>query len=89
MTSFSQVNTSGEESKFGVEPSDVVALAKHIKDSCPHLKFSGLMTIGMQDYTSRPENFKVVAHATLLKLAYLKGLVLTACSCYEGLSKIL
>lgn len=55
---FVQVNTSGEESKYGVEPSDVVSLAKYIKESCPHLKFSGLMTIGMQDYTSRPENFQ-------------------------------
>lgn len=25
-----QVNTSGEETKYGVEPSDCVALAKHI-----------------------------------------------------------
>lgn len=53
-----QVNTSGEESKSGVEPGAVVDLAKYIKDSCPHLKFSGLMTIGMKDYTSRPENFQ-------------------------------
>ncbi|KAK9846120.1 hypothetical protein WJX84_002490 [Apatococcus fuscideae] len=56
-----QVNTSGEDSKSGVEPSDVVSLAKHIKENCPHLRFSGLMTIGMQDYTSRPENFKCLS----------------------------
>ena len=30
-----------------------------MKFQCPHLKFSGLMTIGMPDYTSCPENFKV------------------------------
>ena len=41
-----QVNTSGEESKSGVEPSDVLALCKHIRTSCPHLQLTGLMTIG-------------------------------------------
>eukprot|EP00798_Chlamydomonas_sp_ICE-L_P025039 gene25039-10686_t len=52
-----QVNTSGEESKYGVEPAAVVPLVSHIATSCPMLKLAGLMTIGMQDYTSRPENF--------------------------------
>ena len=33
-----QVNTSGEESKNGVEPKDVVALAEHVRDKCPNLK---------------------------------------------------
>ncbi|XP_002965019.2 pyridoxal phosphate homeostasis protein [Selaginella moellendorffii] len=55
-----QVNTSGEESKSGVEPSACVELAKQIKADCPNLEFSGLMTIGMQDYTSTPENFKAL-----------------------------
>lgn len=41
-----QVNTSGEESKSGVEPSDALALCKHIRTSCPHLQLTGLMTIG-------------------------------------------
>lgn len=42
-----QVNTSGEESKSGVEPgAPCVALAKHIHDSCPGLRLAGLMTIG-------------------------------------------
>ncbi|CAN6326699.1 unnamed protein product [Urochloa humidicola] len=53
-----QVNTSGEESKFGVDPSGCVELAKHVKSNCPNLVFSGLMTIGMLDYSSTPENFK-------------------------------
>lgn len=53
-----QVNTSGEESKFGVEPEDAPSLAQHISDNCSNLRFRGLMTIGMADYTSRPENFK-------------------------------
>ncbi|KAK8915937.1 hypothetical protein KSP39_PZI022996 [Platanthera zijinensis] len=53
-----QVNTSGEESKNGVEPSGCVELAKHVRLGCPNLIFSGLMTIGMLDYSSTPENFK-------------------------------
>ena len=54
-----QVNTSGEESKFGVEPADAPQLAQHIHTECQHLRFRGLMTIGQQDYSSRPENFTV------------------------------
>ncbi|KAG0566004.1 hypothetical protein KC19_7G030800 [Ceratodon purpureus] len=57
-----QVNTSGEESKSGVEPSECVELAKHVKEECPNLQFSGFMTIGMLDYTSTPENFKTLAN---------------------------
>lgn len=57
-----QVNTSGEISKFGVEPSGCVELAKHVCLNCPNLEFCGLMTIGMLDYTSTPENFKALAN---------------------------
>jgi pyridoxal phosphate enzyme (YggS family) len=57
-----QVNTSGEDSKSGVEPSECVHLAKHVKQDCPNLLFSGLMTIGMRDYTSTPENFQTLAN---------------------------
>ena len=46
--------------KSGVEPSDCVELAKHVKLGCPNLEFSGLMTIGMPDYSSTPENFRVI-----------------------------
>ncbi|CAI9098740.1 OLC1v1035438C1 [Oldenlandia corymbosa var. corymbosa] len=46
---FVQVNTSGEESKSGVEPAPCLELVKHITVSCPNLVFSGLMTIGMPD----------------------------------------
>eukprot|EP00796_Vickermania_ingenoplastis_P009729 gene9729-6817_t len=53
-----QVNTSGEESKSGTTPGDdTVNLAKTIQSSCPYLNLKGLMTIGMLDYTSKPENF--------------------------------
>jgi PLP dependent protein len=30
--------------------------------NCPNLVFSGLMTIGMLDYSSTPENFKVILY---------------------------
>src|SRR2546430_7368396 len=45
---FIQVNTSGEESKGGVEPDsvDLIELAKFIRDECPNLRLQGLMTIG-------------------------------------------
>ena len=44
---FVQVNTSGEESKSGVEPGEeTVKLCRHIREECPHLKLQGLMTIG-------------------------------------------
>ena len=56
-----QVNTSGEETKHGVEPADATALARHVTEACPHLRFSGLMTIGQPDYSSRPENFIALA----------------------------
>jgi uncharacterized pyridoxal phosphate-containing UPF0001 family protein len=32
--------------KAGIEPGEVVKLVKYIRDECPHLEFSGLMTIG-------------------------------------------
>ncbi|KAG2486133.1 hypothetical protein HYH03_015226 [Edaphochlamys debaryana] len=56
-----QVNTSGEESKYGVDPGEAVALATHVAKNCPRLRLAGLMTIGMPDYTSRPENFVCLA----------------------------
>ncbi|KAF2819062.1 hypothetical protein CC86DRAFT_336290 [Ophiobolus disseminans] len=53
-----QVNTSGEESKSGVEPTDTLALCKHIIDKCAHLHFLGLMTIGAiaRSKETTPEN---------------------------------
>ncbi|XP_027770174.1 pyridoxal phosphate homeostasis protein-like isoform X2 [Solanum pennellii] len=58
---FIQVNTSGEETKSGVEPDGCLELVKHVTSNCPNLEFCGLMTIGMPDYTSTPENFKTLA----------------------------
>lgn len=40
-----EVNTSGEDSKFGVKPENTIELAKEIS-KLPHLKLIGLMTIG-------------------------------------------
>ncbi|XP_054797986.1 uncharacterized protein LOC129303020 [Prosopis cineraria] len=57
-----QVNTSGEASKSGIDPSNCVELAKHVKFNCPNLVLSGLMTIGMPDYSSTPENFQTLSH---------------------------
>lgn len=56
-----QVNTSGEETKYGCEPEQCVALAQHIASSCSSLRLAGLMTIGQPDYSSRPENFMCLA----------------------------
>jgi pyridoxal phosphate enzyme (YggS family) len=44
---FVQVNTSGEDSKSGVEPgADCVELCRQIAADCPKLHLQGLMTIG-------------------------------------------
>ena len=50
-----QVNTSGERQVRGRAES-ALALAEHILQSCGSLRLEGLMTIGMKDYTSTPEN---------------------------------
>jgi hypothetical protein len=51
-----------------VEPSECVHLAKHVKQDCPNLLFSGLMTISMCDYTSTPENFEVISSSGIQDL---------------------
>ena len=43
---FIQVDTSGEETKSGVLESELLPLAKFIREQCPHLRIKGLMTIG-------------------------------------------
>lgn len=43
---FVQVNTSGEESKSGVEPAQTARLCRYIREQCPRLQLQGLMTIG-------------------------------------------
>lgn len=57
-----QVNTSNEESKSGLSPSDssaaVIELAKHIAEHCDRLSVLGLMTIGSWDasHADDPDN---------------------------------
>ncbi|XP_048186217.1 pyridoxal phosphate homeostasis protein [Perognathus longimembris pacificus] len=41
-----QINTSGEESKHGLRPSEMITVVEHIHAKCPSLEFVGLMTIG-------------------------------------------
>jgi len=47
-----QINTSGEDTKSGIEPDEITDLARDIVQSCPHLRILGVMTIGApDDYT--------------------------------------
>ena len=55
-----QVNTSREPSKFGCEPAAAVPLAAFISRSCPHLQFSGLMTIGKLEAEPSPDWFQLL-----------------------------
>lgn len=43
---FVQVNTSGEENKAGLNPSEVAGLCRFVRDECEGLRLQGLMTIG-------------------------------------------
>lgn len=36
----------GESSKSGCTPSEAIGIARHIRETCPHLTLHGLMTIG-------------------------------------------
>ncbi|EPZ33553.1 hypothetical protein O9G_005818, partial [Rozella allomycis CSF55] len=46
---FIQVCTSGESSKNGVRPEDLMALVDHIVNKCKNIELRGLMTIGAAD----------------------------------------
>ncbi|GKV38761.1 hypothetical protein SLEP1_g46639 [Rubroshorea leprosula] len=82
---FVQVNTSGEASKSGIDPSDCVHLAEYVKSHCPNLLFSGLMTIGMRDYTSTPENFKTLSNCRL-EVCKALGMAEDECELSMGMS---
>ncbi|KAI9319907.1 hypothetical protein BX666DRAFT_1917284 [Dichotomocladium elegans] len=75
---FVQVNTSGEESKSGVEPDGCVEVCKHIVSSCPQLALSGLMTIGAFDRDPEEENpdFKTLVNCKKQVEQALPGLAL-------------
>ncbi|KAJ1617410.1 hypothetical protein T492DRAFT_605475 [Pavlovales sp. CCMP2436] len=53
-----QVNSSGEESKYGVAPADAAELYAHIRTKCKRLRCAGLMTIGALDYSPNPACFE-------------------------------
>ncbi|ORY07214.1 hypothetical protein K493DRAFT_251304 [Basidiobolus meristosporus CBS 931.73] len=79
---FVQVNTSGEETKSGVEPDEVLPLAKYIVNSCSKLHFTGLMTIGAPDVpddTAENPDFKLLSECRdkLQKELSLDGLELS------------
>lgn len=44
-----QVDTSGEDTKSGIDPADAVAFVQSIREECPLLVVAGLMTIGAPD----------------------------------------
>jgi pyridoxal phosphate enzyme (YggS family) len=46
MNVFIQVNTSGENTKSGINPEDLVEFGRHVIDNLQFLKLAGLMTIG-------------------------------------------
>jgi pyridoxal phosphate enzyme (YggS family) len=41
-----QIHTSDEETKNGIDPSELLAFASDIRSTCPYLALKGLMTIG-------------------------------------------
>ncbi|XP_026754086.2 pyridoxal phosphate homeostasis protein [Galleria mellonella] len=45
-----QINTSNEEAKNGIHPSETTKLVEYVLKNCPNLDFQGLMTIGQYDY---------------------------------------
>lgn len=58
-----QINSSGEDSKFGCAPSDAIGLFGHVLASCPALEARGLMTIGSalsHDAAKARECFKIM-----------------------------
>lgn len=58
-----QINSSGEDSKFGCAPSEAVGLFGHVLASCPALEARGLMTIGSPlayDATKARECLKIM-----------------------------
>lgn len=52
-----EVNVANEESKFGLETSDVEAMIREIAKECPHLHICGLMTIA--PFVDNPEDNRI------------------------------
>lgn len=51
-----QINVAGEESKFGVNPSEVEKLIRDILDTCPNIKIRGLMFVA--PFAQDPEDVR-------------------------------
>lgn len=48
---FLQINTSNEDAKSGMAPGACLEVAQHVRDTCPRLQLSGLMTIGSVEHS--------------------------------------
>eukprot|EP01028_Stygiella_incarcerata_P007808 TRINITY_DN3267_c0_g1_i1.p1 TRINITY_DN3267_c0_g1~~TRINITY_DN3267_c0_g1_i1.p1 ORF type:complete len:192 (-),score=49.01 TRINITY_DN3267_c0_g1_i1:44-619(-) len=57
---FIQVNTSLEDSKSGCSAEECVDLVRKVIETCPHLKFRGLMTIGNPDPEKCTDDFDLL-----------------------------
>ncbi|WP_426447676.1 YggS family pyridoxal phosphate-dependent enzyme [Paenibacillus sp. S-38] len=55
---FLQLNISGEESKYGMEPEALMDFVSELRGSCPHIRIEGLMT--MAPYEAEPEETRPV-----------------------------
>jgi hypothetical protein len=60
---FLQVDTSGENTKSGVEPADIPGLAEYVARSCGHLSLGGLMTIGKEGDVSAFDRLRELREA--------------------------
>lgn len=81
-----QVNSSGEETKNGVDPADVAELCRVIAAECKGLELAGLMTIGAPDYSGcRVEDFQTL-HQCRGEAAALLGVSVESLELSMGMS---
>ncbi|KAJ3121775.1 hypothetical protein HK098_003409 [Nowakowskiella sp. JEL0407] len=53
---FIQINTSSEETKNGIDPSDCLRVCEHVLNNCSKLRLFGLMTIGSPEHSEMDPN---------------------------------
>jgi hypothetical protein len=81
-----QINSSGEETKNGVDAGEVVGLARIIAAECEGLELAGLMTIGAPDYSGcRTEDFETL-HRCRCEVAEALGLEVAKLDLSMGMS---
>ncbi len=51
-----EVNTSGEQTKYGVKPEEALNLVRQISENCEYVRVNGLMTVAA--YLPNPENVR-------------------------------